>query len=408
MKRVPAAHLLTVDPAGVRLSEVWTPPQEGSFDEREARHFGEILEVSIARMLTGRAGVFLSGGIDSSAVVVAVSRTSRDAGIEPPLALCVEIEGASEEGEQRAVADELRITRRSRVAAAGTGLLERALDRAAESLWPTGSAWLPVYDDLADDARAAGIKSIFDGIGGDELLDAGLRPARRTLTHLRIRSLLDLAAAERGYTGGGIVSVLRAAAPRRQRRRWQPPPFIAPEHHAALRELAATPRDDLLSTRLSAGWEESWDAGFRQGVTYHHPLWTASVVTLVRGLPLEALVSKGQAKSPARDYLAQRVPGITGSWPRPRVADALQVALENEHRAALDSVDDDELLPALGVTTPPDPSLPNPDASPPLYLLSSGGCADACEGLTFRRSWAYARRRQVWGKMANEAKDLRL
>ena len=341
MKRVPAGQLLTVDPAGERLSEVWAPPQEGSFDEREARHFGETLEVSIARMLTGRAGVFLSGGIDSSAVVAAVSRTSRAAGIEPPLALCVEIDGASEEREQRAVVDELRIERQSRVAAAGTGLLERALDRAAESLWPTGSAWVPVYDDLADDARAAGIRSIFDGIGGDELLDAGLRPARRALTHLRIRTLLDLAAAERGYTGGGIVSVLRAAAPRRPaRHRWQPPSFIAPEHRAALCELAATPRDDLLSTRLSAGWEESWDTGLRQGVTYHHPLWTASVVTLVRGLPLEALISKGQAKSPARNYLAQRLPGITGSWPRPGVADVLLVALQKEHRAALESADE--------------------------------------------------------------------
>ena len=368
LKRVPAGHLLTVDPAGERLSELWAPPQEGSFDEREARHFGETLEVSIARMLTGRAGVFLSGGIDSSAVVAAVSRTSRDAGIDAPLALCVEIDGASEEREQRAVVDELRIERRSRVAAAGTGLLERALDRAAESLWPTGSAWLPVYDDLADDARASGVRSIFDGIGGDELLDVGLRPARRALTHLRIRSLFDLAAAERGYTGGGIGSVLRAAVPRRRRHRWQPPSFIAPEHRAALRELAATSRDDLLSTRVSAGWEESWDAGLRQGVTYHHPLWTASVVTLVRGLPLEALVSKGQAKSPARSYLAERLPGITGSWPRPGVADVLQAALQNEHRATLESAEGNGLLTALGVTTPPDPSLRNPNASPPAAL----------------------------------------
>jgi asparagine synthetase B (glutamine-hydrolysing) len=364
INRVPAGHLLTVDPGGERLSELWAPPQEGSFDEREARYFGETLEGSITRMLTGRAGVFLSGGIDSSAVVAAVSRTSRDAGIESPLALCVEIDGASEEREQRAVADELGIERRSRVAAAGTGLLERALDRAAESLWPTGSAWLPVYDDLADDARAAGISSIFDGIGGDELLDAGLRPARRALTHLRIRSLLDLAAAERGYTGGGMVSILRAGVPRRHRHRWQPPSFIAPEHRAALRELAETPRDDLLSTRISAGWEETWDAGLRQGVTYHHPLWTASVVTLMRGLPLQALVSNGQAKSPARSYLAQRVPGITGSWPRPRVANVLQATLQNEHRAALESSKDDGLLSALGVTTPPC----NPNVYPPAVL----------------------------------------
>jgi hypothetical protein len=130
--------------------------------------------------------------------------------------------------------------------------------------------------------------------------------------------------------------VLRAAAPSR-RRRWKPPSFVAPRLWDELEELAATRRDDLLSTRMSAAWEESWDAGMRQGVTYHHPLWNAQVVEFVRGLPLEALVAHGQAKSPARSYLARRIPSIVGHWPRPGVADSLLAGFETE--PAMSSMD---------------------------------------------------------------------
>ena len=181
----------------------------------------------------------------------------------------------------------------------------------------------------------------------------------------------DIAAAERGYVGGGMRSVLRAAAPRRKRRRWEPPPFIAPRYRGELVELAAVSRDDLLSTRIGAVWEETWDAGLRQGVSYRHPLWTANVVALVRGLPLEALVAHGHAKSPARSYLATRIPGIMGPWPRPGVADSLLRALESEHHARQARAEEVELLIDLGVisgtrarTRPPSEA-----ASAPMLLL---------------------------------------
>ena len=347
--RIPAGHMFSIAARRRRLTRIWEPPAEGSLELTEAEQFGETLEASIRSVSDGRAAVFLSGGIDSSAVAAAAATVSNASGVVPPLALCVEIEGASEEREQRAVAEALGMDWRRRIAKTGSDLLERGLDRAAASLWPTSSPWQPVYDDLAHDAQAGGVATILDGIGGDELLDAGLLLARRAVTHLKFGVMLDIAAAERGYVGGGMKSVLRAAAPRRHRRRWEPSPSIAARHRAALADLAAVPRDDLLRTRIAAGWEEMWDAGHRQGVTYHHPLWTADVVTLVRGLPVEALVAKGQAKSPARSYLARRIPTIVGRWPRPAVADSLLSALEREHAARHKSADGTQLLRELGV-----------------------------------------------------------
>ncbi len=329
LKRVPAGHMLVANHLGSRLTRLWQPPGEGSLDAREARRFGDVLESAVERAAVGRAAIFLSGGIDSSAVAAAAAAVSRAGATPAPLALSLEIEGASEEKEQRTVADALGLDRRSRVAAAGAGLLERALDRAAESLWPAGSAWQPVYDDLVGDAQALGVSTVLDGIGGDELLDAALRPARRALVRGRVSVLREIAAAERAYAGGGMRTVIRGALGRG--RRWEPPPYIDPAYRPALAELAARPHDDLLSGRIAAGWEEIWDAGSRQGIAYCHPLWDAEVVSLIRGLPVEALVAGGQAKSPARAYLSERVSAIQGPWPRPAVANTLIRALYAEY-----------------------------------------------------------------------------
>ena len=329
LRRVPAGHVLEADRHGERERRVWEPPASGSFDPSEASRFGEVLEAAIGRSLDGRAAIFLSGGIDSAAVAAATTVASGGVGVQSPLALCVHIEGASEEQTQRAVADALDLERRTREATSGTGLIERALDRAAVSLWPTGSAWQPVFDDLVAEAQESGVTAILDGIGGDDLLDAGLSSAWPALRSGRLDVLLRLAAAERGYTGGGMLSVLKAAVPRR--RAWSAPHFIARHHHAALAERANLTHDDLLSTRLVAGWEETWDTGLRLGLASRHPLWDASVVGIVRGLPRESLIANGEAKSPARSYLRARIPLQTGRWPRPEVADSLLEALEREH-----------------------------------------------------------------------------
>jgi asparagine synthetase B (glutamine-hydrolysing) len=347
LRRVPAGHMLTVDASNDSLSRLWEPPPEGALPARDAQRFGQTLESAVERLVDAPAAVFLSGGIDSSAVAAAAAATSRRAGIPPPLALCVEIEGASEEREQSRVAEALGLERRIRPATARDGLLDRALGRAAESLWPTGSAWQPVFDDLALEARAAGATAILDGIGGDDLLDAALRPAWPALSRGRVGVLRELAAADRAYAGGGMLAVLKATVPRR--RRWTAPSFVAEQHQVSLAERAAERRDDLLSTRLAAGWEETWDAGLRQGVAYHHPLWAAAVVELVRGLPLETLVANGQAKSPARTYLSVRLPSISGPWPRPAIADSLQAALEDEYRAKNPAANQLQMLADLGV-----------------------------------------------------------
>lgn len=350
LKRVPAGHALLAGDRTARVQRLWEPPPEGSSAASEAARFGEVLEGAIARDVDARPGVFLSGGIDSTSVAAAAAAAARRAGLPAPLALCVDIEGASERASQELVAHAVGLERLTRTASAGQRLLARAVARAAESLWPTGSAWQPVFDDLAADARRSGSSTILDGLGGDDLLDAALRPARPALRRGHVRVLRDLAAAERAYTGAGTLSVLKSLVPRRKRQAI--PSFVAEHHRAALAELAAQRRDDLLSTRLTAGWEESWDAGKRQGIAYRHPLWDASVVELIRGLPVRALVANGSHKSPARAYLRRAVPAVPGPWPRPAVANVLLQRLEAEHSAALGGEPDLSELVRLGVIEP--------------------------------------------------------
>jgi len=116
LRRVPAGHVVVCEQTELRERRVWEPPPAGSHSPEDASRFGEKLEEAISRSLDGPAAVFLSGGIDSAAVTAAVVAASARAGVEPPLALCVHIEGASEEDTQRAVAVAFGLERRAREA----------------------------------------------------------------------------------------------------------------------------------------------------------------------------------------------------------------------------------------------------------------------------------------------------
>ena len=344
LRRVPAGHALVVDTGGSRLVRTWDPPEPGTLPAASASEFGALLEGALARALAGgRAAVFLSGGVDSAAVASAAATASERLGLEPPLALCVDMEGAREGPTQAAVADALGLVLCTAQARVEEGLLDRGLERVASSLWPTAAMWAPVFDGLAATAAAEGVRVLADGQGGDDLVDAGL--AAGSALWPRPLALASWLLAERRYAGSfrtplrHLVRTLRpgtrstANAPA-----WLADPFrteIAARLAARPRTYAAIRRADLTGSMLAAQREETFDAGMRRGLTHCHPLWDSELVRLLDGLSPQALVAGGYPKSPARAYLRLRIPAVRGAWPRPALATDLLGGLLDRDGARL-------------------------------------------------------------------------
>jgi asparagine synthetase B (glutamine-hydrolysing) len=235
--------------------------------------------------------------------------------------------GASETETPRAVASALGLERIDRHAEARPTLVERALDLVRESLWPTPAVWAPVFEELADEAQSFGTGVLMDGLGGDELLDAGYAAGRALLN--RPWRLPAWLLAERRFTGSARDSLRKLLDQNRV-------------SYEAERER------DILDPRLGEQREETFDRGHRTGLPRRHPLWNASIVDLLTGLPPEALVAGGEPKSPARAYLRQRIPTIAGVWPRPKVANVLAAAVLGDLRRHLAANGTPRLV-ALGV-----------------------------------------------------------
>ena len=82
IQRLPPAHTLTIGQRGLQLRRYWTPPTDGRIryakPEEYVENFQSILEAAVAdRLRTGRAGILLSGGLDSSSVAATAKEASR-------------------------------------------------------------------------------------------------------------------------------------------------------------------------------------------------------------------------------------------------------------------------------------------------------------------------------------------
>ena len=378
LRRVPAGHALTLDPGGERLAREWVPPHAGSRPVEDAGRFGEVLEAAVAGALDGRAAVFLSGGIDSTAVAAATATVSAARGLPTPIAACADIEGSSEVAIQRTVAQALGMERVERAFSPSAGQLERALELSRTSLWPVNSPWITVYEQLLADARAAGCIVLLDGVGGDELLDVGVEPARRFLRRGRFRALRDLAQAERVYRGRGPLVVLRAALGRGRPPVAEPAPaWIAdPSLRQQLDERAScTATGGRPARHGPRGTGRRPAPTWRLAGGYRHvqPLLDAEVVELVRALPPEALVRGGDPKSPARAYVRERVSAVSGRWPRPAVVtDMLDRLVASDASRAWHALGGSRELVELGLR-PPDRSTGEFDAGLEWAMLSMEG-----------------------------------
>jgi len=81
IRRLPPAHCLSVCAEGVRTSRYWSAPTDGAIHYRRAdeyvEHFQFLLQGAVAdRLRTERAGILLSGGLDSAALAATAREIS--------------------------------------------------------------------------------------------------------------------------------------------------------------------------------------------------------------------------------------------------------------------------------------------------------------------------------------------
>jgi asparagine synthase (glutamine-hydrolysing) len=78
VKKLPAGHWLTADSSGIRINSYWSPPlpEESSGRAWDTDEIADLLDQAVRRQLMSDVplGVFLSGGLDSSAIVAFASR----------------------------------------------------------------------------------------------------------------------------------------------------------------------------------------------------------------------------------------------------------------------------------------------------------------------------------------------
>ena len=85
IRRLPAAHTMTISSEGLRIQRYWSPPTDGRIRYHRAEdyveHFQILLQAAVAdRTRVDRAGILLSGGLDSSTIATTARELSGSVG----------------------------------------------------------------------------------------------------------------------------------------------------------------------------------------------------------------------------------------------------------------------------------------------------------------------------------------
>jgi asparagine synthase (glutamine-hydrolysing) len=206
---LPPGGFLTLGPGGVRVEQYWDLAY-GSGGSRDLR---EIFRDTVERHLLADVplGVFLSGGLDSGALVAAISRLRET----PALTLTVTFpEAEFSEGKEARQAAVTFGTNHVEVAVSDRDFLNemprilRAIDQ------PTADGVNTYFVSKA--AREAGLKVVLSGLGGDEIFFGYKHYHLLTRASALMRVLAGLPAAVQQ----GLVSLVEPYAARRNQDRW--------------------------------------------------------------------------------------------------------------------------------------------------------------------------------------------
>lgn len=192
IRRLPPAHALSVSADGIRLERYWRVPTDGrvrySRPEEYVEHFQTLMQSAVAdRLRTTRAGIWLSGGMDSSSIAATARELSAKSGGTTDLrAYTVVYESLipDREGEHaREVAKFLGIPVRC-LAMDSYQLFERREGPAFVFPEPVEDPFaVALFDQYR--AVAADCRVMLSGTGGDELMYFQMWPYTRDLLRKR-------------------------------------------------------------------------------------------------------------------------------------------------------------------------------------------------------------------------------
>jgi len=331
--------------------------------EDELEQFDELLDQAVDRCLQlGRAGIFLSGGLDSVSVATVAAGTSHRKGLQDPLALSIVFPNPedNEEPIQRGVASGLGIPQELvplYEATGSQGVLSASVEESSKLPAPVLNPWYSAYKNLRLLAKRQGCQVILSGIGGDEWLVVNSYYTADLLRRLDVKGFYRLYNSyQSSYQGhinhsylrnmalmlwrSGALPLLGATAlrtfprtaswvfsKRRQRLISQSvPDWLAPDpdfrqemyqRYEQTRRRPASPRSFYLewtglfnSTMHSMEMEEGFDAGRRTGMPHLMPYYDADLVDLMHRTPPELLNRGGRSKGLVRQTVARRLPGL--------------------------------------------------------------------------------------------------
>ena len=192
IRRLPPAHSLSVSAGGLRIERYWSPPTNGRIryhrPDEYVEHFQTLMQASVTdRLRINRAGIWLSGGLDSSAIAATARELSVKSGGTADLraytfgydSLIPDREG----DHARTVAEFLGIPIR-RFSMDGLQLFDRWDDPAFVPPEPVEDPFAAALFDHHG-AVAADCRVLLAGDGGDELMHFQMWPYTRDLLRNR-------------------------------------------------------------------------------------------------------------------------------------------------------------------------------------------------------------------------------
>jgi asparagine synthase (glutamine-hydrolysing) len=367
VQRLPSAHTLSVSAEGLRVSRYWSVPIDGRIRYRRAdeyvEHFQILLQAAVAdRLRISRAGILLSGGLDSSAIAAMARELSGVAGGKTDLrayTLTYESLIPDREGEHaRKVAEFLHIPHRT-LALDELRPFERWED--PEVHWPE-PVDDPFFAGLFDEFQmiAAECRVALEGEGSDNLMHFEMLPqlrdhARKHKWGLLWRdSVRYLSARSSPWPGirRRVARVFRNEGGKPVFPRWIAPDFarrVDLEARWTYGNRVLEPRVHPLLPTAHASlslpqWSHSYeldDPGVtRCPVEVRHPFMDLRVVEYLLAVPPFPWAFE---KTILRDAMAGRLPESIRRRPKtPLVGDPLMEMLQRPETAWMDQACGDE------------------------------------------------------------------
>lgn len=345
---LPAAHMLRVTAAGVRIERYWEVPLPATMPHADApERLSALLDRAVADRLRGpgRIGTLLSGGLDSSTITAFAARRRAGSG-QPPLPSFTLVYDRFPDRSERPWAEAVLRDSRTEphfVAAEDVSPFADMPDLLDAAGGPFLGPNFATTRRLHRHAAAHGVAVLLDGHGGDEVIwtGAGRLTELAQAGHWRplIGELRALAAAEGKPAWPLVLAYVRhfllpagvrrvlAAAERRVRRAPRDHAtvsrsFLDPGAVALLAPIAprlppGTPRPhedrvlhhDILRDRLqpyALGLLTRMAAA--NGITLRYPFWDAELIAFCLSLPAEEKLAGGWTRLALRRATAGLLP----------------------------------------------------------------------------------------------------